>query len=145
LVDNINLFKIKTKEVLNEINSNNDKNNNNGIISMINDPEVLLRKILEELNEIRKNTSLFNTIKSLKKIEFEKDIPELGHIQFIHSYANLKAKSYNIPICDKFYTLEYVGKIAPTTITSTAVVAGFMCLQMIGIIINQLFIWPKKK
>ena len=143
-VDNINLFKIKTKEVLNEMNSNNDKNSKYGIISMINDPEVLLRKILEELNEIRKNTSLLNTIKSLKKIEFEKDIPELGHIQFIHSYANLKAKSYNIPICDKFYTLEYVGKIAPTTITSTAVVAGFMCLQMIGIIINQLFIWPKK-
>ena len=49
-----------------------------------------------------------------------------------------------IPCCNKFYTLEYVGKIAPTTITSTAVVGGFMCLQLIGIIINQLYIWPLK-
>ena len=134
------LFKIKVNEVLNEININKDKNIN----SIITDPEILYRKILEEINEIRKNTFLLNKFKNLKKIDFEKDIPELGHVQFIHSYANLKAKSYKIPCCNKFYTLEYVGKIAPTTITSTSVVAGFICLQMIGILINQLYIWPKK-
>ena len=84
-------------------------------------------------------------VKNLKPINFEKDNPEIGHLEFIHSLANLKAKSYKIPYCDKFYTLEYIGKIAPTTITSTAIVGGFMCFQMIGIIINQLFFWDKKK
>ena len=102
------LFKIKVNEVLNEININKDKNIN----SIITDPEILYRTILEEINEVRTNSFLLNKFNNLKKIDFEKDIPELGHVQFIHSYANLKAKSYKIPCCNKFYTLEYVGKIA---------------------------------
>ena len=143
----IKLFKEKTKKIVNTLNKeNNEKsaNNEDNILFIINDSEILYRKILEEINEVKKNTILLNKIKNLQKIDFEKDIPELGHVQFVHSYANLKAKSYKIPCCDKFYTLEYVGKIAPTTITSTAVVGGFMCLQMIGIIINQLYVWPLK-
>lgn len=146
-LDDIKLFKEKTKEVLNTLNNENDEkdnNNENDFLFIINDCEILYRRILEEINEVKKNFILLNKIKSLKKVDFEKDIPELGHVQFVHSYANLKAKSYKIPCSDKFYTLEYVGKIAPTTITSTAVVGGFMCLQMIGIIINQLYIWPLK-
>ena len=146
-LDNIKLFKERVKEILNILNNENEgKNNNNenDFLLTINDCEILYRKMLEEIDEVKNNTFLLNKIKSLQKIDFEKDIPELGHVQFVHSYANLKAKSYKIPCCDKFYTLEYVGKIAPTTITSTAVVGGFMCLQMIGIIINQLYIWPLK-
>jgi hypothetical protein len=41
--------------------------------------------------------------------------------------------------------MKYVCKIAPTTIISTAIISGFMCLQMIGIMINQMFFWDKKK
>ena len=107
-------------------------------LNFINDPEALYNKILNDINEFRDDKDLLEEVKNLNKINFEKDISELGHVQFIYSYANLKAKSYKIPECNKFYALEYVGKIAPTTITSTAVVAGMMCLQMIGIIINQL-------
>ena len=81
----------------------------------------------------------------MKLITFEKDIPSLDHIQFIHSFANLKAKSYKIPLCDKFYTLKYTGKITPTIITSTAIVGGYMKFQMIGIIINQIFYMDKNK
>ena len=145
-LDDIKIFEKKTKEVLNTLdkeNSNSNKDENN-IILVIKEPEILYNKVLEEINEIKKNSLLLNKIKNLQKVDFEKDIPELGHIQFVHSYANLKAKCYKIPCCNKFYTLEYVGKIAPTTITSTAVVGGFMCLQLIGIIINQLYIWPLK-
>ena len=140
-ISDINIFRSKLTEILNDKNINKDKND---IISTINDPELLYKAIVDEINDIKKNPSLFNKLKNLQKTEFEKDIPELGHVQFIHSYANLKARSYKIPCCNRFYTLEYVGKIAPTTITSTAVVAGFMCLQMIGIIINKLYIWPLK-
>jgi hypothetical protein len=60
-------------------------------------------------------------------------------VQFVHSLANLKAKCYKIPGCNKFYTLEFVGKIAPTSLTSTSVVGGFICLQMIGIIFFRTF------
>ena len=138
--NNENKFKQKVKEVVKEINFNEKEE-----LAYINDSEILYNKILNEINNIKKNQSLFEVIKNLKKINFEKDMPELGHVQFIYSYSNLKAKTYKIPECNKFYALEYVGKIAPTTITSTAVVAGIMCLQMIGIIINQLYIWPQNK
>jgi len=134
-------FKIKLNNILkNNQFKDNDKEE---LSSYIKDPEILYQKILNYINEIKKNKFLLDRINILKKIDFEKDIPELGHVEFIHYYANLKAKSYNIPKCDKFYTLEYVGKIGPTTITSTAVVAGYMCIQMFGIIANQFYIWPK--
>ena len=137
-INDLNVFTKQLKAILEDINYNN-----NNIDSLINDPELLYKKILFEINIIRNNSSFLDKIIHLHPTNFEKDIPELGHILFIHSYANLKAKTYKIPCCDKFYTLEYVGKIAPTTITSTAVVAGFICLQMIGIIINQLYFWGK--
>lgn len=143
-INDINLFKLQTIQILDDINKEGNKRNYSNNFSVITDPEILYKNILENIKEIRNNTLLFNHFKNLQKIEFEKDIPELGHIQFIHSYSNLKAKSYKIPCCNIFYTLEYAGKIAPTTITSTAVVAGFMCLQMIGILINKLYIWPLK-
>ena len=147
-VDNKQYFKIKVKEVLNN-SKLKDKgrkdiyNEKNQILSYITDPQILYKKTLDNINEIKKQTLLLNKIRTLKEIDFEKDIPELGHVEFIHSFANLKAKTYKIPCCDKFYTLEYVGKIGPTTITSTAVVAGYMCIQILGILSNQIYIWPK--
>jgi ubiquitin-activating enzyme E1 len=138
--NNENLFKQMVNEVIKEKNSLQIEE-----LIYIDDSEALYYKIVNEINNIKKETELLEKIKSLTKINFEKDIPELGHVQFIYSYSNLKAKTYKIPECNKYYALEYVGKIAPTTITSTAVVAGIMCLQMIGIIINQLYIWPKNK
>ena len=138
--NNEHIFKQKIIEVINEKNYKQSEE-----LIYINDSEVLYNKIVNEINNIKKEPELLEVIKSLTKINFEKDIPELGHVQFIYSYSNLKAKTYKIPECNKYYALEYVGKIAPTTITSTAVVAGLMCLQMIGIIINQLYIWPRKK
>ena len=138
-INDLIIFKKQLKTILEEINYNSNR-----IDYLINDPEILYKKISFEINLIRNNSSLLNKYNFLHPTNFEKDIPELGHILFIHSYANLKAKSYKIPCCNKFYTLEYAGKIAPTTITSTAVAAGFMCLQMIGIIINQLYFWGKE-
>jgi len=133
-------FKQKVNEVINERKSLHKDDS-----IYINDSESLYNILLNEINNIKKDPELLEVINSLTKINFEKDIPELGHVQFIYSYSNLKAKTYKIPECNKYYALEYVGKIAPTTITSTAVVAGIMCLQMIGIIINQLYIWPENK
>ena len=136
--NNENKFKQKVNEVINELNVSQNEE-----LVYLNDSETLYNKIVNEIKDIKKDHKLLGNIQNLKKINFEKDIPELGHVQFIYSYSNLKAKTYKIPECNKYYALEYVGKIAPTTITSTAAVAGIMCLQMIGIIINQLYIWPQ--
>ena len=140
--NDISKFKLKIIDINLEMNKIQNKNIETKL-DFIKNPEILYNKLLNEINEFKKDDEFFKIIKNLQKINFEKDISELGHMQFIYAFANLKAKSYKIPECNKFYALEYVGKIAPTTITSTAVVAGMMCLQMIGIIINQLYIWPK--
>ena len=105
----------------------------------------MYNKIKSIKAEIKNDNNIYQKIKKIKKINFEKDNPEVCHIQFIYSLANLKAKVYKIPCCDKYYILEYVGKIAPTTITSTAVVAGFMCLQMIGLVINKMLNFAQNK
>ena len=139
LIKNITIFCQKLNETIMD-----DKNNNNNKMideSLITNREVSYNRIISIKAQLLNDAQLFGKIKNIKSINFEKDIPELYHIQFVHSLANLKAKTYKIPCCDKFYTLEYVGKIAPTTITSTAVVGGFMIFQMIGIIINQMFVW----
>ena len=139
-IHDINVF----KEKLNEVLSKKEEDSIN-IYSLIEEPRVMLDTILLQKSEFINNSELLGKINNLNIITFEKDIPSLGHIQFIHSFANLKAKSYKIPLCDKFYTLKYTGKIAPTIITSTAIVSGYMIFQMIGIIINQMFYMDENK
>ena len=132
------IYKEKLIQSLNEKNITNIKN------SFINN-DTYYQKLIQDKKEIMNNLEYFEKFKKIKMINFEKDIIEFGHLQFVHSLANLNAKSHKIPPCDKFYALEYVGKIGPTTITSTAIVGGYMGLQMIGIIINQMFHWDKGK
>ena len=117
-------------------------NNNNSFENEIKElySDILLKKINLVLGELTNNTNLINKIKNLILPEFEKDKPELFHISFIHNYANLEAKSRQIPKCDKFYSFEYVGKIGPTIITSIATVSGFMSLQIFGIYANLMFV-----
>ena len=103
-------------------------------------PEILYQKINSLLTELKTNINLINDIKKLIIPEFEKDKPELYHVSFIHNYANLQAKSYKIPSCDKFYSFEYIGKIGPTIITSIATVAGFITLQIFGLFANMMFV-----
>lgn len=135
-----NSFKEKIKEVYIKFNNLNlDKKINDLYVKTIDNAELLYEKLLSKINVILADENLKEKILKIEKLDFEKDIPELGHVKFVHSFSNLKAKSYKIPSCDKFYTLEYVGKIGPTSITSTSVVAGLMTLQMIGLIINQTY------
>ena len=106
---NINIFKEKLVQILNDKNIIFIKDSLTNI-------DTCYQKLILGKKDILNNSETLAKIKKIKIINFEKDIIELGHIQFVHSLANLKAKSYRIPCCDKFYTLEYVGKIAPTTI-----------------------------
>ena len=131
---NEDFTRTKIKEIL-----NNKKNSYEDDIKEIT-PDILLEKLNSILEEIKNNINLINEIKKLIVPEFEKDKPELYHVSFIHNYANLEAKSYKIPSCDKFYSFEYVGKIGPTIITSIATVAGFMCLQIFGLFANMMFV-----
>ena len=138
---NEDFMRTKIKEILN--NKNNSYQND---IKELN-PDILLEKLNSLLAELKNNNHIIKEIKKLIVPEFEKDRPELYHVSFIHNYANLEAKSYKIPRCDKFYSFEYVGKIGPTIITSIATVEGFMSLQIFGLFANMICwkIWNKYK
>ena len=98
-----------------------------------------IKKILS-YNKININ----DIIQKNKNKKFTFNIPEfnkediLGHMNFIHSCANLRAISYSIPECDFNKTFKYAGKIAPTSINSLATISGYMTLCMIALIHNKI-------
>ena len=88
--------------------------------------------------------NIHDIIQNNKSKKFTFNVPEFnkedifGHINFIHSCANLRAISYSIPECDFNKTFKYAGKIAPTSLNSLATISGYMTLCMIAIIHNKM-------
>lgn len=90
---------------------------------------------LASLSKIIESNSKY--LNQLNAIEFNKENDNNGHVDFIHLCSCLFSKVYSIFPGNKLNTFKYVGKIGPTTITSTSIVAGYMCLIMIGILQNS--------
>lgn len=55
-------------------------------------------------------------------------------MDFIAAAANLRASNYSIPLADKHKCKGIAGKIIPAMVTTTAVVSGLICLEMIKIL-----------
>ncbi len=150
-IKNIEYFYLFIESTINILNS---------IVGHKNDEEKIKKQIQEffiQNNEenIKKILSynkidINNIIRNNKYKKFTFYVPEfnkediLGHINFIHSCANLRAISYSIPECDFNKTFKYVGKIAPTSINSLATISGYMTLCMIAIIHNKMIKNMKK-
>ena len=66
--------------------------------------------------------------------EFEKDDDRNYHIDFIHSFSNLRASNYRIEIIDKLTTKKIAGKIIPAIATTTSLVSGLVAIELIKII-----------
>ena len=56
--------------------------------------------------------------------EFEKDVDENFHIDFIHAMANVRASNYGLPEMDWITIKIKAGKIVPALATTTAAIAG---------------------
>ena len=65
-----------------------------------------------------------------KPEEFEKDDDENGHIDWIHSCSNLRARNYKIKESDRQRTKMIAGKIIPAIATTTAAITGIVSLQL---------------
>ena len=124
----------KSDEYIKNISENaNDANSGKEMIvgNDLKQDEKMCEKIFEELKKLDKSKVDANKINAE---EFEKDHDENGHIDFIHSSANLRARNYEIVECDRPTTKITAGKIIPTIMTTTATVAGQVAMQLYTLI-----------
>ncbi|XP_071438940.1 ubiquitin-like modifier-activating enzyme 1 isoform X2 [Hetaerina americana] len=85
-----------------------------------------LQKVLPSPNELKSLT--------IKPLQFEKDDDGNFHMDFIVAASNLRAQNYKIPTADRHKSKLIAGKIIPAIATTTSVVSGLVCLELIKLV-----------
>lgn len=84
--------------------------------------------VRDRLSQLPPPASFLNV--KLSPIEFEKDDDSNFHVDFVHSAANLRALNYSIAPTDRHKAKGIAGKIIPAIATTTAFVAGLVCIEL---------------
>ncbi|XP_050732741.1 ubiquitin-like modifier-activating enzyme 1 isoform X1 [Eriocheir sinensis] len=77
--------------------------------------------------------SSFGSLK-LTPLDFEKDDDSNFHMDFIVAASNLRAENYDIAPADRHKSKLIAGKIIPAIATTTALVSGLVCLELIKLV-----------
>ena len=65
---------------------------------------------------------------------FEKDDDANFHVDFLHALTNLRARNYGLEEYDWMQVKIKAGRIIPALVTTTAVVAGLVCVQLVQLV-----------
>ena len=101
------------------------KNNNDNI-------EENIENIKKEIINLINNDNNINN--ELIPETFDKDNLELYHVDFVYSFSNLRARNYSIEERNKEIIRTIAGNIVPALASTTAVIAGFVSLQIYTIL-----------
>ena len=127
---NVKIPKFKPKNMTINVSDNvNDANAGKEEI-IGNDLEIDEKRCDEIFDELEKLDRSIVDSRKINPEEFEKDHDDNGHIDFIHSSSNLRARNYEIVECNRPHTKMIAGKIIPTIMTTTATVAGHVSMQL---------------